>query len=113
MASAHAVRLGHFLRTLLALLVLEARKRERVRCSSLVDWPVYPRLRGTMLTTTPKRNPASKSNRNDADRFEAHAPGRARREPFWPAARGGAKPGSSILDSLEPLHDLPQAYRRA
>jgi transposase InsO family protein len=21
------------------------RKRERVRCSSLVDWPVYPRLR--------------------------------------------------------------------
>jgi hypothetical protein len=31
------------------------------RCSSLIDWPVYPRLRGTMLTTTPKRNPASKS----------------------------------------------------
>ena len=23
------------------------RLRERVRCSSLVDWPVYPRLRGT------------------------------------------------------------------
>jgi hypothetical protein len=22
--------------------------RERVRCSSHVDWPVYPRLRGTM-----------------------------------------------------------------
>ncbi len=22
----------------------EARKRERVRCSSLVDWPVYPRF---------------------------------------------------------------------
>ena len=45
---------------------LKARKRERVRCSSLVDWPVYPRLRRTMLTTTPKRNPASKSNRSDA-----------------------------------------------
>ena len=26
----------------------EARKRERVRCSSLVDWPVYPRLAHTM-----------------------------------------------------------------
>ena len=25
-----------------------ARKRERVRCSSLVDWPVYPRLAHTM-----------------------------------------------------------------
>ena len=32
-------------RTLLAPLGSEARKRERVRCSSLVDWPVYPRLR--------------------------------------------------------------------
>ena len=38
----------------------EGSLRERVRCSSLVDWPVYPRLRRTMLTTTPKRNPASK-----------------------------------------------------
>jgi len=28
----------------------KARKRERVRCSSLVDWRVYPRLRGTMQT---------------------------------------------------------------
>jgi hypothetical protein len=27
---------------------LKARKRERVRCSSLVDWPVYPRLAHTM-----------------------------------------------------------------
>ena len=26
----------------------EARKRERVRCSSLFDWPVYPRLAHTM-----------------------------------------------------------------
>jgi hypothetical protein len=41
--------------------------RERVRCSSLVDWPVYPRLTGIMLTTTSKRNPASKSNRSDAE----------------------------------------------
>ena len=28
--------------------VEEARKRERVRCSSLFDWPVYPRLGHTM-----------------------------------------------------------------
>ena len=35
---------------MLAPLALEARKRERVRarCSSLVDWPIYPRLSGTM-----------------------------------------------------------------
>ena len=26
----------------------EGSLRERVRCSSLVDWPVYPRLKGTM-----------------------------------------------------------------
>jgi hypothetical protein len=35
---------------------LEARKRARVRCSSLVDWPVYPRLRGTMQASTLARN---------------------------------------------------------
>jgi hypothetical protein len=35
----------------------EARKREPVRCSSLVDWPVYPRLRRTMRASTPARNP--------------------------------------------------------
>ena len=36
-------------------------------------WPVYPRFSGTMLTTTPKRNPASKSNKSDAvvDRLRA------------------------------------------
>jgi hypothetical protein len=27
-----------------------------VRCSSLVDWPVYPRLRGTMQASTRSRN---------------------------------------------------------
>jgi hypothetical protein len=26
-------------------LLIKARKRERVRCSSLVDWSVYPRLK--------------------------------------------------------------------
>ena len=35
---------------------LGARKRERVRCSSLVDWPVYPRLRGTMQGVNAARN---------------------------------------------------------
>jgi hypothetical protein len=44
-------------RTLLARFRLEARKR-RAGSMLLVDRPVYPRLRGTMLTTTPKRNPA-------------------------------------------------------
>jgi hypothetical protein len=29
---------------------------ERVRCSSLVDWPVHPRLRPTMQTSTRMRN---------------------------------------------------------
>src|SRR5271166_3577686 len=46
----------HNQRTLLAPFRLEARKRERVRCSSLVDWPVYPRLRGTMQKPTGGRN---------------------------------------------------------
>jgi len=40
----------------LAPLVLEARKRERVRCSSLVDWPVYPRLRRIMQGSERARN---------------------------------------------------------
>ena len=40
--------LGHDRRTLHAPLGWNARKRERVRCSSLIDWPVYPRLRHIM-----------------------------------------------------------------
>jgi hypothetical protein len=36
-----------------AWLSREARKRERVQCSSLVDWPVYPRLTRTMRASTP------------------------------------------------------------
>ena len=44
----------------------EGSLRERVRRSSRVDWAVCPRLRRTMLTTTPKRNPASKTDRSDA-----------------------------------------------
>jgi hypothetical protein len=42
--------------TLLAPWGMKARKRERVRCSSLVDRPVYPRLRGTMQAATDGRN---------------------------------------------------------
>jgi hypothetical protein len=42
--------------TLLAPLGSEARKRERVRCSSLVDWPIYPRLKGTMQGSKGGRN---------------------------------------------------------
>ena len=64
---------------------------ERVRCSSLVDWPVYPRLRGTMLTTTPKRNPASKSNRSDAvpRPSEGHVPAQRELQRRHPAAEVG------------------------
>jgi hypothetical protein len=43
-------------RTRLAPLGLKARKRERVRCSSLVGWPVYPRLRRTMQASMDARN---------------------------------------------------------
>jgi hypothetical protein len=39
-----------------ALIAPERALRERVRCSSLIDWPVYPRLRGTMQGSTRCRN---------------------------------------------------------
>ena len=45
----------HGKRTLLAPLG-GARKLERVRCSSLVDWPVYPRLRRIMEGSAWARN---------------------------------------------------------
>ena len=51
----------------------KTRKRERVRCSSLVDWPVYPRLRGTM-------------QRRARAQFRAGAGGPLRRQ----SGRGGA-----------------------
>ena len=35
---------------------VEGSLRERVRCSSLVDWPVYPRLRRTMEAAALARN---------------------------------------------------------
>ena len=35
---------------------LNTRKRERVRCSSLIDWPVYPRLRRIMCGSEWARN---------------------------------------------------------
>jgi hypothetical protein len=31
-------------------------KRERVRCSSLVDWPVYPRFEANIRAFTRTRN---------------------------------------------------------
>ena len=36
---------------------LERRLWERVRCPSLVDWPVYPRLRRTMRASSRSRKP--------------------------------------------------------
>jgi hypothetical protein len=38
-----------------------ARKEDRVRCSSLVDWPVYPRLRRIMWGAERVRNFQSRS----------------------------------------------------
>jgi hypothetical protein len=42
----------------LAPLGMKARKQEQVRRSSLFDWPVYPRLNGTMLNLPRSRNRA-------------------------------------------------------
>jgi hypothetical protein len=36
--------------------MFEGGLRERVRCSSLVDWPVYPRLAHTMQASNGGRN---------------------------------------------------------
>ena len=41
----------------------EARKRERVRCSSLIDWPVYPRLRRIMQGSEGARNSGPRSHK--------------------------------------------------
>ena len=35
----------------------EGSGRERVRCSSLIDWPVYPRVAHTMRASNGGRNP--------------------------------------------------------
>ena len=39
---------------------VEGSLRERVRCSSLVDWPDYPRLKGTMQGSECARNSAAR-----------------------------------------------------
>jgi hypothetical protein len=41
----------------------EGSLRQRVRCSSLVDWPVYPRLRRTMRASTRSRKWAHAARR--------------------------------------------------
>ena len=42
---------------------LEGGLRERVRFSSLVDWPVYPRLRGSMTASTSAYNVSAGAQR--------------------------------------------------
>jgi hypothetical protein len=54
----------HGERTLLAPLEWNTRKRERVRCSSLVDWPVYPRLAHTMRASNDAQCGAGAGVRN-------------------------------------------------
>ena len=132
--------IGHRQRTLLAPLGLKARKRERVRCSSLVDWPVYSRLRDTMLTTTPKRNPASKRRRDASildrgaqphgtrqrarkttvDGLGGVGPERQPRPERPPAGKSGARgrtrgpPGSSpaVSQARRPMTPAPAACAR-
>jgi hypothetical protein len=67
-----------------------------VRCSPLVDWPVYPRLRGTMLTTTPKRNPRRSRPRPS----EGHAQARRELQRGHPADRGSEIGGRQIGNCL-------------
>ena len=55
---------------------LNARKRERVRCSSLVDWPVYPRLRHTMRASNAAQFLAEFVMTDDMTKLAADASGR-------------------------------------
>jgi hypothetical protein len=62
-AGAHAESSGHIRRPAQGGAAggakqLEGSLRERVRCSSLVDWPVYPRRRRTMEASSRSRNSA-------------------------------------------------------
>jgi hypothetical protein len=50
----------------LAPLGMKARNRERVRCASLIDRPVYTRLRRTMRASTDARNAGTPQHRNAA-----------------------------------------------
>jgi hypothetical protein len=49
----------------------EGSLRERVRYSSLVDWPVYPRLRRTMEASTPAHIELLRLRPDKADAFDA------------------------------------------
>jgi hypothetical protein len=51
-----------------------------------------------MLTTTPKRNPASNSNWSEVDRRRGHEPGRARDPAFLACRPWGARPAPSSVD---------------
>jgi hypothetical protein len=69
---------------------LEGGPRERVRGSSLVDWPVYPRLRDTMQASTRSRNkPMQGRNFPDRPRLGTYQRGRPR--------RGLLEPGAGLL----------------
>jgi hypothetical protein len=57
-----------------------------VRCSSLIDWPVYPRLRDTMQASTRARNkPMQGRNFSERPRLGT-TNGRPRRGRPWPGA---------------------------
>jgi hypothetical protein len=48
------------------------RKRERVRCSSLVDWPVYPRLAHTMRASNGAQCGTDAAASHGGDRIRLH-----------------------------------------
>ena len=71
----------------------EASLRERVRCSSLVDWPVYPRFGRTRLTSARTRNAGRRSAPGGSPRFR---PWRLRASG---AGASGARPEAQAMDA--------------
>jgi hypothetical protein len=76
-------------------------KRERVRCSSLVDWPVYPRLAHTMRASKRTRN-SDLSFLPPRSLFSSSRPWRL--APFSTSAKWGSA-GPIPPDTKEQPHD--------
>jgi hypothetical protein len=95
----------------------EARKRERVRCSSLVDWPVYTRLRGTMQASTRSRNKPMRQGRTFHPRSSAERWACWLRVPGWVADGSRNEPPRGFRKPVEgswlPPRALSEAIRRS
>ena len=81
--------------TQLAPFRLEARKRERVRCSPLVDWPVYPRLAYTMRASNGAQSVADPALRRCLPPLPAMEPWASVARPEALARDSGAAGGGS------------------